>query len=80
MNRYLFWILMVLPWIALTMYLKSSAETEITTAIFIMLFLYLITVVEIRRRTVKISVIDTLKAQIPFWGWEERKRLYFTKP
>lgn len=80
MNRYLFWILMLLPWIALTIYITSFEDAEITTAMFVTLFVYLVTIIEIRRRTVKISVVDTLKAQIPFWGWKERNRLYFAKP
>lgn len=80
MNRYLFWILMVLPWIAITLHIKLSAEAEITTVIFVALFLYLSTIVEIRRRTVGLTIKQVLKAQIFFWGFKERQRLYFSKP
>ncbi len=80
MNRYLFWILMVLPWIALTLYIKMSAEPEITTAIFVTLFLYMSAIIEIRRRVVGLTIKETLKAQIFFWGFKERQRLFFSKP
>jgi hypothetical protein len=71
---------MVLPWIAITIHITYSAEPEITTWIFVVLFLYLSTIVEIRRRAVGLSIKEVLKAQIFFWGFKERQRLYFSKP
>jgi hypothetical protein len=80
MNRYLFWILMVLPWVILTLYITSHEDAEITTFIFLLLLFYIITIVEIRRRSVGLTVKEVLTAQIPFFGLKQRHKLYFAKP
>ncbi len=80
MNRYLFWILMVLPWVALTMYITSGEDAEITTFIFLSLLIYIVTIVEIRRRTIGMTGKDVLKSLIPFFGLKYRNKLYFAKP
>jgi hypothetical protein len=71
---------MVLPWIALTLHINLSSEAKITTGIFIALFLYLSTIIEIRRRVVGMTIKEVLKAQVFFWGFKERQKLYFSKP
>lgn len=80
MNRYLFWILMVLPWVALTLYISNNEAAEVTTTIFLSLFGYIATILELRRRTIKLSVKDLFKAFVPFWGLKQRHKLYFAKP
>ena len=80
MNRYLFWILMVLPWAALTLYISNNEAAEVTTPIFLSLFGYIATVFELRRRTIKLSVKDLFIAMVPFWGLKQRRKLYFAKP
>jgi hypothetical protein len=80
MNRYLFWMLMILPWTALTLYITSREAAEITTLTFLSLLIYIVTIVEIRRRTVGLSVKDVLKSMIPFFGLKQRHKLYFAKP
>jgi hypothetical protein len=80
MNRYLFWFLMMLPWVAITLHITSNEDAKITTGMFIALFLYLVTVVEFRRRAVGLTIKEVLKAQIFFWGFKERQKLYFSKP
>lgn len=80
MNRYLFWILMVLPWMALTIYLTSDKNAEVTTLVVLALLIYIVTIVEIRRRTIGMTGIDVLKSLIPFFGLKQRHKLYFAKP
>ena len=80
MNRYLVWTLMVLPWTILTVYITSREGAEITTFIFLSLLLYMVTIVEIRRRTIGMTGIDVLKSLVPFGGLKQRHKLYFAKP
>ena len=80
MNRYLFWILMALPWIAITLHIKFSEDAVFNSWVFAALFLYLASVIEVRRRSVGLSVKEALKTQTLFWGHKERQRLYFAKP
>ncbi|MER2996382.1 hypothetical protein [Pontibacter populi] len=80
MSRYLFWILMVLPWMALTIYITSREGVEITTFIFLSLLVYIVTIVEFRRRTIGMTGSDVLKSLVPFVGLKQRHKLYFAKP
>ncbi|MCC9138128.1 hypothetical protein ACFSKU_00650 [Pontibacter silvestris] len=77
MNRYAFWILMILPWFWLALFLLQSREMKNIALILLALILHLSIVINIRRKTVGLSVSETFKAFVPFWGWKEYKRLYF---
>jgi len=80
MNRYLFWLLMILPWSALTLYITSTEGAELTTIIFVALLIYIVTIVELRRRSLGMPLKDAFIAMIPYWGLKQRRKLYFAKP
>ncbi|NDK55068.1 hypothetical protein [Pontibacter fetidus] len=80
MNRYFFWILMVLPWTALTIYITTREDAEITTFIFLSLLIYIVTIIELRRRKIGMTGVDVLKSLVPFVGLKQRQKLYFAKP
>lgn len=78
MNRYLFWALIILPWFLLALYLARPKEDPRATAfILVALVIHLCIIVNIRRKSVGMTVAETFKAFVPFWGRKEYKRLYF---
>lgn len=78
MHRYMFWTLMILPWMVLALYLsRPKDDPRVTTFILVSLIIHLGIVVNIRRKSVGMTVRETLKAFVPFWGRREYKRLYF---
>ncbi|HEY4650866.1 MAG TPA: hypothetical protein VIG72_05605 [Pontibacter sp.] len=80
MNRYVFWLLMVLPWTALTIYISNNSTAEITTLIFASLLVYVVIIVEIRRRSIGLTIKDVLTSLVPVYGLKQRHKLYFAKP
>ena len=80
MNRYLFWALMGLPWLAFilsTFILKDTAHPLVF--IFNILVLQSLAV-NARRKQVGLNLFSTIKAIIPGIGYQEWRRLYFAKP
>ncbi|MCC9168519.1 hypothetical protein [Pontibacter harenae] len=77
MNRYLFWILMFMPWFWLIIYLKSSVIDVAFAWIFFALVVYLCLIINVRRKSVGLSVSETFKAFVPMWGWREYRILFF---
>ncbi|GAB3530749.1 hypothetical protein GCM10027443_11980 [Pontibacter brevis] len=78
MHRYMFWTLMILPWIVLAIYLsRPKDDPRVTAFILVSLVIHLGIVINIRRNSVGMTVKETLKAFVPFWGTKEYKRLYF---
>ncbi|MCJ8165860.1 hypothetical protein MKJ04_13490 [Pontibacter sp. E15-1] len=80
MNRYLFWALIILPWIVLAVYLsRPKDDPRVTAFILVSLVIHLGIIFNIRRNAVGLTVAETLKAFVPLWGTKEFKRLYFQK-
>ena len=78
MHRYLFWVLLILPWIVLAIYLSRPQDNPRMTAfILVSLVIHLGIIINIRRKSVGMTVAQTCKAFVPFWGRNEYKRLYF---
>lgn len=80
MNRYIFWALMGLPWLAFivsTYVLKDTAYPFV----FILNILFLQAIaLNARRKQVGMSFISTAKAIIPGIYYKEWRQLYFAKP
>ena len=78
MHRYMFWALMILPWVVLAIYLSRPKDNpRITAFILVSLVIHLCIVINIRRNSVGMTVRETFKAFVPFWGTKEYRRLYF---
>jgi hypothetical protein len=80
MNRYLFWALIVMPWLAFffSMFILNDVAYPF---IFILNILFLqILVINSRRKQVGMNATETLKAVIPGIGYHEWRRLYFARP
>ena len=78
MHRYLFWVLLILPWVVLAIYLsRPQDDPRITSFILVSLVIHLGIIINIRRKSVGMTVSETCKAFVPFWGRKEYKRLYF---
>jgi hypothetical protein len=80
MNRYLFWTMMVLPWLLFvisTFILQDTAHPWVF--IFNILFLQSIAI-NARRKQVGLNLTSTIKAILPGIGYHEWRRLYFAKP
>lgn len=78
MHRYLFWILLILPWVVLAIYLsRPKDDPRITTFILVSLVIHLGIIINIRRKSVGLTIAETFKAFVPFWGRKEYKQLYF---
>ena len=78
MHRYLFWVLLILPWVVLAIYLsRPKDDPRITSFILVSLVIHLGIIINIRRKSVGMTVAETFKAFVPFWGRNEYKRLYF---
>lgn len=80
MNRYFFWMLMVLPWASLSFYISFGPKSESTSMLFLALFAYMMAIIEVRRRSIGLTLPSTLKALVPGIGYKEWQRLYFAKP
>ncbi|MBD1396824.1 hypothetical protein H9Q13_06570 [Pontibacter sp. JH31] len=80
MNRYLFWALMSLPWLAFffSMYVWKDVSSPIVFIVNIAVLQAL--VINSRRKQVGMRLTETLKAVIPGIGYHEWRRLYFAKP
>ncbi|WP_439880151.1 hypothetical protein ACSX1A_13420 [Pontibacter sp. MBLB2868] len=80
MNRYLFWLLMALPWAAFVLSTYILKDT-VYPWIFIVNILFLqVIVLNIRRKQVGLTFTESLKAIVPGIGYYEWRRLYFAKP
>ena len=78
MSRYLFWALMILPWFVLALYLaRPKDDPRVTAFVLVALVIHLGIIINIRRKSVGMTVAETFKAFVPFWGRKEYKRLYF---
>ena len=78
MHRYLFWVLLILPWVVLAIYLsRPQDEPRITSVILVSLVILLGIIINFRRKSVGMTGAETFKAFVPFWGRNEYKRLYF---
>jgi len=78
MSRYLFWSLLILPWVVLAIYLsRPKDDPRVTAFILVSLVIHLGIIINIRRKSVGMTVHETFKAFVPFWGTKEYRRLYF---
>ncbi|GAB3821216.1 hypothetical protein [Pontibacter rugosus] len=77
MNRYLFWVLIILPWFILAVFLTHNRDPKVRAPVLIMLLIHLCIVVNVRRKAVGLSVAETFKALVPLWGTKEYARLFF---
>jgi hypothetical protein len=74
----MFWTLMILPWMVLAIYLsRPKDDPRVTSFILVSLIIHLGIVINIRRKSVGMTIRETFKAFVPFWGRREYKRLYF---
>ncbi|PRY11621.1 hypothetical protein CLV24_11066 [Pontibacter ummariensis] len=77
MNRYVFWVLIILPWFILAVFLTQNRDASVRALALIMLLIHLCIVVNARRKAVGLSAAETFKAFVPLWGAQEYNRLFF---
>lgn len=80
MNRYLFWTLMLLPWLAFIFSLFVLKDVAYPHILIINLVFFQTLVINSRRKQLGMRLKETLKAVIPGIGYHEWRRLYFAKP
>lgn len=80
MNRYVFWALMALPWLAFSYSILVLKDVAHPIVFILNIFFVQVLVINIRRRKIGMSATDTIKAVIPGIGYHEWRRLYFAKP
>ncbi|MEJ8802969.1 hypothetical protein [Pontibacter sp. H249] len=80
MKRYLFWLLMWIPWLGLYAILILQKQETFPWFTVMQILILNIIVVNIRRKQVGLSIAATLKSMVPGIGYHEWRRLYFAKP